>query len=171
VLQRFQRSVAAVMQTKGFRQVDSAANADFLLTVGFRAQGAQGPRANTAVGVGYGGGYIGGYGGGYGGAVISIGVGRGRRGGYFGRPMGFGAMYVPWGMAYYDPFFWGMAPMMYGAPWPTSYRQPALVALLRQRSTGNLAWRGQVSTDGYGVNHLTQDKMNELVAKLFSKLP
>jgi hypothetical protein len=52
-----------------------------------------------------------------------------------------------------------------------AYRESALVALLRQRSSGYVAWRGEVATDGYAESHLTQDRMNALVAKLCRKLP
>ena len=161
VLQRFQRAVTAAMQAKGFHQVDAPADADFLLTVGFRAGGPPGVRSNTGIGIGIGG----------------MWGGRGRRGWYspWGGPWGAGSwgrggMYVPWGWSWYGPMGWGQVPMGgYGRP--MAYRESALVAMLRQRSTGYLAWRGQVATDGYAAGHLTQERMNGLVAKLFRSVP
>jgi len=162
VLQRFQRAVAAAMQAKGFREVETPADADFLLTVGYRTVGAQGVRGNTGIGIGIG---IGGWG------------GRGRRGWYapWGGPWGAGPWgggwwYVPWGWSWYGPMGWGQVPMG-GMGRPMAYRENALVAMLRQRSTGQLAWRGQVATDGLAAGHLTQERMNELAAKLFRNLP
>ena len=159
VLQRFQRAVAAAMQAKGFHQVETPTDADFLLTVGFRAGVAPGVRGNTGIGIGI---RIGGMWG-----------GRGRRGWYQpwgGAPWGGGWMYVPWAWSGYGPMGWGQVPMGgYGRP--MAYRESALVAMLRQRSTGQLAWRGQVSTDGWAAGHMTQERMNELVAKLFRNLP
>jgi len=137
VLQRFQRAVAAAMEAKAFRQVEAPADADFLLTVGYRTVGTQGSRGSPTIGIGIG---IGGRWG-----------GRGRRG-------------------WYAPMGWDQVPMG-GMARPMAYRESALVAMLRQRSTGYLAWRGQVATDGIAAGHLTQERMNELVAKLFRNLP
>jgi hypothetical protein len=162
VLQRFQRAVAAAMQTKGFLQVEAPADADFLLTVGFRAAGPRGPRGATTIGIGFGG----------------MWGGRGRRGWYApwgGGPWGYGPwgggwMVVPWGWPWYGPMGWAQVPLS-GAYGPMAYRESALVAMLRQRSTGYLAWRGQVATDGYAAGHLTQERMDALVAKLFRGVP
>jgi hypothetical protein len=162
VLQRFQRAVAAAMQAKGFRQVDSAADAEFLLTVGYRAAEPRGLRGGTSIGIGIGG----------------VWGGRGRRGWYEpwgGGPWGFGPwaggwMFVPWGWSWNGPMGWAQVPMG-GAYLPMAYREGALVAQLRQRATGYLAWRGQVATDGIAASHLTQHRMNSLVAKLFRTLP
>jgi hypothetical protein len=162
VLQRFARAAAAAMQAKGFRQVDSAADAEFLLAVGYRAAEARSLRGGPSIGIGIGG----------------VWGGRGRRGWYEpwgGGPWGFGPrgggwMFVPWGWSWYGPMGWAQVPMG-GAYGPMAYRESALVAQLRQRATGYLAWRGQVATDDLAVSHLTQDRMNALVAKLFRTLP
>jgi hypothetical protein len=157
VLQRFRRAVGAAMQAKGFREVETPADAEFLLTAEFSAFGAQGPRGRTTIGIGIGG----------------MWGGRGRRGWFepWGRgPWGGGWMYVPWGWSWFGPMGWGQIPM--GGPGlPMGYRESALVVTLRQRSTRLVAWRGQVATDGMAVGHLTQERMNALVAKLFQKLP
>ena len=135
VLQRFQRAVAAAMQAKGFRAAEAPADADFLLTVGYRTVGTQGSRGSPTIGIGIGGRW----------------GGRGRPG-------------------WYAPMGWDQVPMG-GMARPMAYRESALVAMLRQRSTGQVAWRGQVATDGIAAGHLTQERMNELVAKLFRNLP
>ena len=90
--------------------------------------------------------------------TIGIGIGIGGRWGGRGR------------RGWYAPMGWDQVPMG-GMARPMAYRESALVAMLRQRSTGYLAWRGQVATDGIAAGHLTQERMNELVAKLFRNLP
>jgi hypothetical protein len=90
--------------------------------------------------------------------TIGIGIGIGGRWGGRGR------------RGWYAPTGWDQGPMG-GMARPMAYRESALVAMLRQRSTGQVAWRGQVATDGIAADHLTQERMNALVAKLFSKLP
>jgi hypothetical protein len=163
VLQRFQRAVAAALQSKGFHQVEAPADAEFLVNVGYQPVGAQYRRGGPNIGIGIG---IGGMWG-----------GRGRRGWYspWGGPWGGGSygagwMFVPMGWSYYGPVGWGQVPMG-GMARPMAYRESALVVILRQRATGYAAWRGEVATDGYAESHLTQDRMNELVSKLFRKLP
>jgi hypothetical protein len=156
VQQRFRRAIEGAMQAKGFRQADDPSQADFLLTFtrGIRGAGAGPGRVMTAAGVGF-----------YGGWGYHPWGWYGPRGFY--RPWGF---YQPWGWGYFGAPVWGgFVTPMYPAGY-RSYGESALVAVLRQRSTGDVAWRGRVASDVYDTRRLSQERVQEIVNKLFEDL-
>jgi len=160
VRQRFRRAIEATMQDKGYRLVPEAAQADFVLSVQFGGPGEGAPvRRSSAVVVGVSTGW------GYGPWGVS------RFGAY--RPWG---LWEPWGL--YQPWGWGF----YGAPvWggyavpayragPRVYSDRAMVVVLRQRPTGQVAWSARLGSDALGSHRLTQDRVQELTRKIFEDL-
>jgi hypothetical protein len=148
------------MQAKGYDRVADAARADFVLAARFGGppDGGPAPR-NTAVVVGFSSGW----------GFRPWGIGRI---GLF-RPWGF---YGPWGP--YEPWGWGF----YGAPVWGSYAVPAsrggrraysdraLVVVLRDRPTGQVAWSARLGTDALASRRLTQDRVLDLTTRLFRSL-
>lgn len=159
VQQRFRRAMEATMQRKGYHLVAEAAQADFVLSVQFGEPRDGAPtRRNAAVVVGFSGGW-----------------------GY--RPWGFGRFgYRPWGFwepfGLYQPWGWGF----YGAPVWGGYAVPAygggrrvysdraMVVVLRERPTGQVAWSGRLGSDALDSQRLTQDRVQELTNRLFRGL-
>lgn len=140
--QRLQRAIEAAMQAKGFRQTADTSQAEFLLTY------YMGVRRSSMAG------------------RAAVGMGFGWYGGW-GRydPWGW---YRPWGWGWYGPPWWGGAmTTMY----PRPYGEGMLVALLRQRSTLDVAWRAQYNMDGYDAHRLSRGRVQEVVNKLFNDLP
>lgn len=161
--QRLQRAIDTAMQAKGFRRVDDPSTADFILSYHM--------------------GLMGGGHGGYQRSAVAIGVGFGSgwpRGG----PYGYGSPYLPWGWyspwGWYGPWGWNaygswgwFGPPVLGprvAGRPTFYRDGALLLLLRQRTTGLVAWQGQYVMDRYDARHLTQEQAQHLVDRLLADL-
>ena len=169
LLQRYQRSLDVAMQAKGFRKVDNASQADFLLTLDIWMGARRSPMMRTTVGVGFGW-----YGGGRGWYNP---WGRGR---YY--PWGWG-LYDLWGRGLYYPWGWGLydqwaccgyGPPMWGGAmtpyYPAPYWEGALLVLLRQRSTGHVAWRGTYPMDVYETQRVSQAHVQKVVDKLFEDL-
>lgn len=164
VRQRFERAITAAMTAKGFPLAAEPADAQFLFSLGYAARASRGP--------------------GRGGVSIGIMGGWGGRRGWGGRPWspwpgGWGAYPGMWG-GWYDPWGWGwFAPMatmgaglpMQGPGGPMAYREGELVAALRDRASGLIAWRGRVATDGLSSPHLSQERVQSIVNRLFKTLP
>lgn len=160
VQQRFQRAIEATMLAKGYRQVSDTAQADFLLSYRFGERPVAGALVHPAVvGVGFAGGWgyrpwgVGGFG------------GFGRFGFY--RPWGF---YQPWGWGFYGMPMWGgyMAPA-----YPVGYRgysDGAMVVVLRHKPTGYVAWSGRIGSDAFYSHRLSQERVQEIVDRLFRSL-
>ena len=164
VQQRFRRAIEAAMRAKGFRRADDTAQADFVLGLSFDdAQAYRRPVVPPAVGFGY-------YGGWYG-------------GGWY-RPWGFGApwgLYRPWG--YYGPWGgpwgWGLSFAAYPAygyadaaygEGTRYYRDGWLVVTLSLRSDGEVAWIGRYRGEEHTMRELPQEKVQEVVNKVFATL-
>jgi hypothetical protein len=157
VQQRFQRAIDAAMEAKGYRQVGDTAQADFVLTTRFGGRPVGGAPAHA-----------------YSSAVVGVGFG----GGWGYRPFGFGrfGFYRPWG--FYQPWGFGLygAPMWggyYGPAYPAGYRvysDGALEVLLRHKPTGYVAWSGRVGSDAFYGHRLSQERVREIVDKLFRSL-
>lgn len=143
VHQRLQRAIEAAMQAKGFHKTADTSQAEFLLTyyMGVRRSA----MAGTAV----------------------VGMGFGWHGGW-GRYHPWGR-YSPWGWGWgwYGSPMWGAAMTMY----PRAYGEGMLVAHLRQRSTGDVAWRAQYNMDVYDAHRLSRGRVQEVVNRLFNDLP
>jgi len=156
VQQRFRRAMESAMQAKGYREVADVAQADFVLSAEFGEPRGGGPaRANTAVMVGFSAGW------GYG----PWGFGRF---GYFG-PWGPWGFYQPWGWGFYGAPMWtGYAAPAY-VPGRRAYSDRALMVVLRDRPSGQVAWSARLGSDGL-ASRLTQDRVQELVNKLFRTL-
>jgi hypothetical protein len=159
VRQRFERAITAAMAAHGFRQVTDPDAAHFLLSLGYVARSQQrGP--------------------GRGGVSIGIMGGWGVRRGWGGRPWGaypggwWGGWYDPWGWNWFMPM--GMMTALYpmqGPVRPMGAREGELVAALRDRASGYIAWRGRVATDALATPHLSQERVQDIVDKLFRTLP
>jgi hypothetical protein len=54
--------------------------------------------------------------------------------------------------------------------YPVGSRGITLVALLRLRSTGDVAWRAQYRADAYDLAYLTQQHAREIAEKLVASL-
>lgn len=154
VAQRFRRAMEGAMQARGFQKVEDASQADFLLS--FRFGGAERqPRARTA-------------------AVVGVGWydpwlwGPYPRRGWYGRP-GWGWYGWP-GWGFYGPPLWGGAMIPMYQAYPAGPGAISLVALLRQRSTGYVAWRGQYLIDPYDAQRVSQGRVQEIVDRLFRNL-
>jgi hypothetical protein len=155
--QRFHRALEAALEAKGFHRVNGPADADFLLTLAFLGPGGPGwAGARTAVSVGW----VGGFG------------GRGRWGPGFGwyQPWGgfgpwSGWAWRPWGFGWY-----GVPMLDMATAYPVGSRGTTLVALLRLRSTGDVAWRAQYRADAYDLAYLTQQRVREIADKLVASL-
>jgi len=159
VEQRFQRAIEATMQSKGFRQITEASQADLQLTAQFGEPSADNPRRRSAgIAVGYAAGW------GYGPWGVGP-IGFFRRWGPFG-PWGF---YQPWGWGFYGAPAWG------GYVWPgygrgrRAYSDQAMVVVLRSRN-GEVAWSGRLGSDALTSHRLTQDRVQQLTTKLFESL-
>jgi hypothetical protein len=159
VQQRLRRAMEATMQQKGYHLVADAAQADFVLSAQFGEprDGAL-ARVNPAVVVG-----------------VSAGWGYGRWGfsrfGY--RPWGawepFG-LYQPWGWGFYGAPVWGgYAVPAYGSG-RRVYSDRAMVVVLRERSTGQVAWSARLGSDALDSRRLTQDRVQKLANELFRGL-
>jgi hypothetical protein len=150
--QRFQRALEASLAAKGFQKVSDRAQAEFLLSLAIEGPG-QPVRGRGMTGVG-----IGVYG------------GFGRRGWY--RPWGgyspWGAwLWQPWGFGWYGVPYWGMGAY---PVYPVGPRGANVVAVLRQRSSGEVAWRAQYHADAYDLAYLTQRHAQEIADKLVASL-
>jgi len=159
--QRFRRALEAGMLSKGFHKVDDPAQADFTLTyhVGVPQQGRQVGHPRVAVATGFYG--VWGWGSYYPwGSWYGSRFGRRGWAPYYGG--GFG-----WG--WYGPpaFGWGMAyPYSYGGP----NRSSVVIAILRQSSSNQVAWSGQIVTDNYDAN-MPMSQVQKVVNKLLEGLP
>jgi len=159
--QRFRRALEAGMLSKGFHKVDDPAQADFTLSyhVGVPQQGGrQAGHPRVAVATAF-------YGGWGWGPYYPWGPWYGGR---FGR-RGF-APYGGFGWGWYGPpvFGWGMA-----FPYPYAYgpnRSSLVIAILRQSSSGQVAWSGQIVTDEYDAN-MPMKQVQKVVNKLLEGLP
>jgi len=155
--QRFRRAIEGAMQERGFRKVDDTAQADFVL--GFSFSGSepyrQQPRVAPAVGFGF-------------------------YGGWGWRPFGFyrpWGLYRPWG---WSPWGWGFAFSGYPYGWyapayypydaSNGYRDGWLTVELRLRSDGETAWVGRYRTEEHQVRRMSQEKIQQVVHKLFDTL-
>ena len=159
--QQLGRAIAATMESKGFRQVESETEADFLLTIYLGA--APTPHRRQAR------------------STVAVGVGWSSRYGRYGRydPWRWGG---GWGGGWYwplggiSPWGWGWyAPMIVvgaGAPgYGGGYRTSApLVVVLRLRSTGDVAWRGEYFADSYDLYRISQGRVQEIAARLLADL-
>ena len=158
VRQRFERAITAAMLAKGFRQVTDTAEARFLFTLGYDPGGQPGMRPGRgAISVGV----MGGWGWG------------GRRGWGGSRPWypygGWYGLYNPWGWNWWVPM--GMMAAAYPMQgYPAMYREGTLVASLRERESGYVAWRGRVAADRIGTPHLSQRRVQDIVNRLFRTL-
>lgn len=164
--QRFQRALEAALAAKGLQKADTLSQPDFLLTLALEppARSFGGGRVGTVTAVS-----VGWYGG--------IGGPRGRFG-RFGRfgpwgGWGFAGWYQPWGFGWYGMPMYGVP--MYGMAsaypaYPASAREPAVVAVLRLRSSGDVAWRAEYRADRYELVHLTQQRAREIADKLVASL-
>jgi len=153
VRQRFERAITVTMQARGFRQVTEAAEAGFVLTLAYepgRPPGTRQGLGGISIGI------MGGWGGGW---------GHPRYGGY---PYGWSGWYDPWGWSWWAPLW--MAPTAYPEQGPAANREGALVATLRQRESGYVAWRGRVAADAFGTPHLSQERVQRIVDRLFKTL-
>jgi len=54
--------------------------------------------------------------------------------------------------------------------YPGMYREGTLVASLRERESGYVAWRGRVAADRIGTPHLSQRRIQDIVNRLFRTL-
>jgi len=148
LLQRFQRAIEAKMESKGFRRVQEASEADFLLSVHLgMSRGGPGRTAAASVGVG---------------------VGWGGWGGWRRRP-GWG-WYAPnyWDWGWYGPPVWGSVGYV---PYPTPRLDGGVVvALLRERASGQVAWRGQYNADVYDAYQMSEGRVRKVVDQLFEQL-
>ncbi len=150
--QRFQRALEAALVAKGLQRVPDRSQADFLLSLAIEGPGRPAPgRAMTGVSIGVYGGF-------------------GRRGWY--RPWGgyspWGAwLWQPWGFGWYGVPYWGMAPY---PVYPVAPRGAMIVALLRQRSSGEVAWRAQYHADAYDLAYLTQRHAQDIADRLVASL-
>ena len=159
VEQRFRRAMEATMQQKGYHLVADAAQADFVLSVQFgEPQGGAPARRNAAVVVGLSGGW----------GYRPFGFGR------FGyRPWGFWepfGLYQPWGWGFYGAPVWGgYAVPAYGGG-RRVYSDRAMVVVLRERPTGQVAWSARLGSDALDAHRLTEDRVRDLTNKLFRGL-
>ena len=161
VQQRFHRAMEAAMAAKGYREVAAVASADFVLSADFGdRQGGAPPARNTAVAVGFSTGW----------GYRPWGIGRF---GYF-APVGF---WAPWGP--YQPWGWGFSGARgfgwgYAAPLTADgrrlYSDRALVVVLRERPTGQVAWSARLASDALGSRRLTEERVRDLTGKLFGSL-
>lgn len=158
VQQRFRRAIEAAMQARGFRQAAEAAQADFVLTAEFGEPRAAAPvRRSSAVVVG-----------------VSTGWGYG--------PWGFGRFgylgpwgpWAPWG--FFQPWGWGFSGPMWGGyaapaymPGRRVYSDRAIVLVLRDRPTGQVAWSARLGSDAVSSD-MTQSKVQEVVTRVFKTL-
>jgi hypothetical protein len=155
--QRFHRALEAALDARGFHRVAAATDADFVLTLAFVGPGQFGPAgARTAVSVGW----VGGFG------------GRGRWGPNFGwyQPWGWfgpwaGWAWRPWGFGWY-----GVPMLEMATAYPVGARGITMVAYLRLRSSGDVAWRAQYRADAYDLAYLTQQRAREIADKLVASL-
>ena len=156
--QRFRRALEAALDARGFHRVDAATDADFLLTLSILGPGQMGPAgARTAVGFGW----VGGFG------------GRGRWGPNFGWYQPWGGFFGPWAGWAWRPwgFGWYGVPMLEMATaYPVGARGITLVAVLRLRSSGDVAWRAQYRADAYDLAYLTQQRAREIADRLVASL-
>lgn len=156
VQQRFRRAMEATMQRKGYHLVADATQADFVLSMQFgEPQGGAPVRRSAVVAVGFSSGW-----------------------GY--QPWGFSRFgYRPWGLwepfGLYQPWGWGF----YGAPVWGGYAVPAgrrvysdraMVVVLRERPTGQVAWSARLGSDALESHRLSQDRVQELTNTLFRGL-
>jgi len=151
--QRFHRALEAALEAKGFHKVDEASDADFLLTLALEPPDRPSPgRGTTAVTVGW-----------YGGRGP---WGRFHPWGGFG-PWG-GWAWQPWGFSWYGVPYWDLAATY--PIGPHGPREMMVVALLRVRSTGDVAWLAQYRADAYDLAFLTQRRAQEVAEKLVASL-
>jgi hypothetical protein len=50
------------------------------------------------------------------------------------------------------------------------YSDRAIVLVLRDRPTGQVAWSARLGSDAFGSRRMTQDRVQELTTKLFKSL-
>lgn len=148
--QRFHRALETAMEAKGFRQVADRTEAGFLLALAI-----EGPARRPRAGV-----------------VTGIGVGWGRRPWGWYRPwagwVSWGNwLWSPWGLGWYGVPYWGVAAYpVYQIPG----RSLTIVAVLRQRGSGEVAWRAQYRADAYDLAYLTQRHAQDIADKLVASL-
>ena len=53
---------------------------------------------------------------------------------------------------------------------PRVYSDRAMVVVLRQRPTGQVAWSARLGSDALGSHRLTQDRVQDLTRKIFEGL-
>jgi len=77
--------------------------------------------------------------------------------------------YDPWGWNVWVPMgtMFMAYPMAFG---PGPYREGSLVAVLRERESGYVAWVGRVAADRVGTPHLSQRRVQAVVDRLLSTL-
>ncbi len=153
--QRFHRALESALVAKGFQRVEDRSQADFLLSLDIEGPpGGARARAMTGIGVGWGGGF-------------------GPWG--WGRPYRFYATWGPWSPWLWSP--WGFG--WYGVPyygvaaypaWQVPARSLVIVAVLRERSSGEVAWRAQYRADAYDLAYLTQRHAQDIADKLVASL-
>ena len=158
--QRFRRAIETAMRARGFRKADDSAQSDFVLSYSFGGTEAyRHPAVASTVGLSF-----------YGGWGYSP-WGFGRPWG-FNRPWGF---YRPWG---WYPWGWGFGMAAYpaygyGAGYPygvNAYRDGWLSVTLQLRSDGEVAWTGRYRTEEHQMREMPQEKVQEVVNKLFATL-
>jgi hypothetical protein len=155
----FHRALETALEAKGFRKVDRPEDADFLLSLALEAARPGATRRGRA--------------------AVSIGIfgGRGRRGRYgrWGSYPGWGSFW-PWGGWVWGPWGYGWPAMPYGGammmPYPVAVapRGATVVALLRQRSDDEVAWRAEYRADAYDLAYLTQRHAQKIADKLVASL-
>jgi len=150
--QRFHRALETALEARGFQKVEDRTQADFLLGLAFESPGRPGPaRVTTGIGIGWGG--------------RPWGRGWVRPWGPY-EPWG-GWLWAPWGFGWYGVPYWGVA------AYPV-YQVPArgllVVAVLRERSSGEVAWRAQYRADAYDLAYLTERHAQEIADKLVASL-
>jgi hypothetical protein len=156
--QLFHRALETALEAKGFRKVDRPEDADFLLSLALEPAGPGSPRRGRA--------------------GVSIGVfgGWGRWGRY--HPWGTYPGWIsfwPWGGWMWGPWGYAWPAMPYGGammayPVAVAPRGMTVVALLRQRSDDQVAWRAEYRADAYDLAYLTQQRAREIADKLVASL-
>jgi hypothetical protein len=159
VQQRFRRAIEAAMAAKGYRQVAGVPQADFVLAAAFGEPRDGAPARRNTVVVGFSAGW----------GYRPWGVGR------FGlyRPWGFWdpwSLYQPWGWGFYGAPVWGGYAVPAYADGRRAYSDRALVVVLRDRGTGEVAWSARLGSDALAGHRLTQERVEKLTTRLFESL-
>ncbi len=166
VQQRFRRAIEAVMDEKGFRRVDTAAQPDFVLSYAFGGPDDGYAHRRVAGGAAISVGYVGGWG-----------YGRGFYPGWgLYRPWRiapWGWWGPGWGWGFYSVPAWGFAVAPSYAPYHAygGYGETGLVLTLRLRSSGEVAFEGRYHTSAYEARRMSQERVQEIVTKMLKDLP